>query len=67
MVNLPTIDMIRTEHNKAAEAGRTVGKGSAGHLRFCHAAGHLQVAAGCGSADHRQSGGACSSPAGAAG
>ena len=67
MVNLLTIDMIRTEHNKAAEAGRTVGKGSAGHLRVCHAAGHLQVAAGCGPADHRQSGGACSGSAGALG
>ena len=56
-----------TEHWKVAEAGRIVSKGSAGYFRICHTAGHIQVAAGRGAADHRQSGGACSSPAGARG
>ena len=53
MVNLPTIDMIRTEYKQAAEAGRVICKGSAGHFRICYSAGDIQVAAGCNSPDHR--------------
>lgn len=51
MANMPVIDMVRTEHRKAAEAGGIIGKGPAGCFWFCNAAGYLQVAAGSCPAD----------------
>ena len=48
MANLPTIeyDQDRTEYLQAAEAGGIIGKGFAGYLWLCHAAGYIQMAAG---------------------
>lgn len=57
-------DSNRTEYQTAAQAGGTVRKRSAGYIRVCDAAGHIQMAAGNSTAGHRQSGGIGSHPAG---
>ena len=45
MVNLPVINMVRTEHSQSTEAGGIICNGFAGCFRLCHAAGYMQVTA----------------------